>query len=397
MINMLRKTTSAVISGIIFASCLTLSAQNHALAQNMWGSTTAASTSNGWGWEWNGGGSWPGAGVSNRWMLGVEGANTNLGVSVNRVAAGSAAARAGIAPGDLIVGVGSSRVGSVGERVLDLSDQVNRNADSRGRVEVLVQSRRTMQLSSLFIQLNSATQSAITGQLILPANVRVPPDAVVTVQLDNVSRPHYAVRNGHYSFRPPALTQGAISFTLNYDRSYVFDTDTYQLSAYMTSRGRTVYVTQSPVLVLTRGNPSSVRIPLVPASGIAVASATNVNGANNNVYTTSYTSYDRISQSVTASYRKYLERQPSALELAAWHQVPDVENRLRRLPLELMASQEYFDRVGDNNSVWIQKVFTEIVGRQPTALEFDQWMRRLAELRYSRMQVLTQMQSMSGK
>ena len=58
-----------------------------------------------------------------------------------------------------------------------------------------------------------------------------------------------------------------------------------------------------------------------------------------------------------------------------------------------MASQEYFDRVGDNNSVWIRKVFGEVIGRTPSALEFDQWMRRFADVRYSRMEVLKQMKS----
>lgn len=86
---------------------------------------------------------------------------------------------------------------------------------------------------------------------------------------------------------------------------------------------------------------------------------------------------------------------PSSLELAAWHQVPDVEFRLSRLPQELMASQEYFDRVGDNNSVWIRQVFGEVIGHTPTALEFDQWMRRFADVRYSRMEVLKQMQSVA--
>jgi len=83
------------------------------------------------------------------------------------------------------------------------------------------------------------------------------------------------------------------------------------------------------------------------------------------------------------------------MELAAWHQVPDVEFRLTRLPLELMASQEYFDRVGDNNLVWTRQVFGEIIGHTPAAVELDQWMRRFAELRYSRTEVLNQMQSVA--
>jgi len=307
------------------------------------------------------------------------------------VTPGSAAARAGIMPRDIIVSVGGNRVGRVGHRIFDLREQLVMQAGQRGQVNLLVQNNRTMRLSATTVQLDSQSQTGLTGTLLLPNNARLPSDALITVRLENVSRPHYVVRNGEYTFRPSTYPNGTVGFTLNYDPNYVFPNDTYRVSAYVTSRRRTLFVTDRPEFVLTRGNPMQVRMQLVPASGFSAATVSNTN--NGNVYTVGYTNYDSISQRVTAAYERYLDRQPSSLELAAWHQVPDVEFRLTRLPHELMASQEYFDRVGDNSSVWVRKVFGEVFGSTPTALEFDQWMRRFANLGYSRMEVLNQMQS----
>ena len=63
------------------------------------------------------------------------------------------------------------------------------------------------------------------------------------------------------------------------------------------------------------------------------------------------------------------------------------------MPLELMAAQEYFDLAGNNNLVWLEKVFQEIVKKRPSQIELDQWMRRYADLRYSRTELLRQLNS----
>lgn len=374
--------------------CLSIQDGSLSPAQGLWNDGQGfASASSSWNPGWGGGNWWGSPGAGNQWQLGVEGANSDVGVMVNRVSAGSPAARAGIAPRDVIVCVGGTRVGRVGSQVFDLGTQLARQAGARGQVELLVQNSRTAQLVSMIVQLENVSQAGLTGTLLLPGNAPLPADALVTVQLENISRPHYVVRNGQSTFRPAPYAGGAIEFTLNYDRSYIDPNDTYRLSAYVTSRGQTLYVPARPEYVVTRGNPTRIQMQLVPAAGIAATSATNQSGSN--VYMAGYTNYDLITQRVTQAYQRYLDRQPSSLELAAWHQVPDVEFRLSRLPHELMASQEYFDRVGDNNSVWIRQVFGEVVGRTPTALEFDQWIRRFADVRYSRMELLKQLQSVT--
>ncbi|TWU10034.1 hypothetical protein Poly21_53670 [Allorhodopirellula heiligendammensis] len=85
------------------------------------------------------------------------------------------------------------------------------------------------------------------------------------------------------------------------------------------------------------------------------------------------------------------------MEIAAWQAVPDPDFRLRRLPIELMATQEYFDRCGNNNVAWLERVFTEVIGHVPSAYEQEQWMARYAEVRYSRTEVLNQMSIVAGR
>ncbi len=366
--------------------------QNFTQSQDFWSgndpyTTGYSSSETTWGNE-----RWLGSsGTDQEWRLGIEGANTQTGVVVKQVAPNSAAARAGINRMDVIVCVAGDQIGIVGGKVFDLKEELNDHADSRGGVELLIQDSRSGRLKALRVQLDDE-QPGLTGTVVIPAG-RLPANSVVTVQLTNTSRPQYVVRNGEYSFRPPAYSSGPIPFTLNFDPNYVFPNDTYEVRAYVTSAGRTVYDTRQPQYVLTRGNPKSVQLRLTPVSYGSYSGGVN---ANNGVLLTSgYANYDVVSQRVTSAYQRYLGRNPSAMELAAWHQVPDIDYRLSRLPLELMGSQEYFDRVGDNNLVWTRQVFGEIIGHTPAALELDQWMRRFADLRYSRTEVLNQMQSVA--
>jgi len=363
-----------------------------AVGQDLWQgnpSYVSASNSGQLGWGDN---RWLGSSGTNRqWQMGVDGTNTDAGVMVNQVRPNSPAFRAGISPRDRIVTVGGNQVGRVGGRIFDLSEQINHHATPDGSVDLLVYDGQSMQLRPVRVSL-ADRQAGLSGTLFL-SDQNLPSNAVITVQLENASRPHYVIRNGEYSFRAPAYTNGPIPFTLNFDPNYIFPTDEYRVRAFVTSGGRTIYDTRQPVPVLTRGNPSTVQLTLTPTAYQAV-SADGGYGSGS-VITAGYPNYDAISRRVTEGYQRYLGRNPTSMELAAWHQIPDVEFRLSRLPLELMASQEYFDRVGNNNAVWIRKTFGEIIGRTPSALEFDQWMRRLADVRYSRMEVLNQMQSVA--
>ena len=307
---------------------------------------------------------------------------------VQEVQRGSAADRARIEVGDVIVSVAGYQVGLVEDRLYQLSEEINRRASETGAVTLLIQDHRSYGLASVRIQLDQGQQS-LSGELTFDRRIRLPSDATVTVSIENVSRPFYQVHHGTISFRP-TTTSNSIPFEISYDPAYVDSQDVYQVRATVTSGGRTIMHTTVPQRVLTRGNPSQVRLTLQSIEQLA-------SSGGGGVVTAGYPNYNQIDDQLVAMYRRYLKRDPGILELAALRNFPNIENRLDSIPIELMAAQEYFDAAGNNNRVWLAKVFQEIVGRPADLSEQEQWMQRYAELRFSRTELLRQLYSQVGK
>jgi uncharacterized lipoprotein YbaY len=314
-----------------------------------------------------------------RWRLGVTGDNLSTGVLVRQVSSGSSAARARIEPGDLIVNVGGFQVGMVDGRLYDLAEEINRRADTSGLVTLIVQDHNTGQLASVPIQLDNH-DSRLTGGLTYRERSPLPIDAIVTVQIENVTRPYYAVRNGTTQFRP--VPGANIPFEIAYDASYINAQDTYQVRATISSGGRTIMETPQPQRVLTGGAPNKVQLVLAP-----------VLGQGGGVITAGYPNYNSIDDRLTAMYRKFLNRDPLPLELAGLRLVPGIDSRLETMPLDIMAGQEYYDMAGNNNAVWLERVFSQIVKRPPSQSELQQWLQRYAQLGNSRTDLLRQLYS----
>jgi uncharacterized lipoprotein YbaY len=356
-------------------------------SSNGWPDGASGEATNGFN-AW-GSGSWLGtSGVRKDWRLGVTGDNTDVGVSVRQVAPNSAAARAGINVGDIIVCVAYTQVGRAGNQVVDLGEQLNRNADAFGRVRLLVMDRRLAQLRSMQVQLDNG-KAGLTGNVLIQGGA-LSSNSIVTIELENATRPYFVVGGGRQSFRVPGYGQSSIPFSLNYDARYIAETDSYRVKATVTNNGVITHVSAQQPFVLTRGYPNTVQLTMIPNSGFA----TNL---PSNVVTAGYPNYVDGIQAVTAAYERYLGRAPSSVELAVWQQMPDMQYRLADLPNQMMGSQEYFDRVGNSNLVWLERVFAEILGRNATQAELDQWMRRFAELGYSRTELLRQLKQASGR
>ncbi len=323
--------------------------------------------------------------AAREWHLGIDGRNTAAGVTVFSVNPGSAAGRAGIQQGDTIVNVNGFQVGLVNGRLYDLSEELARRADQYGRVELLVQSARSLRLNSMSLQLDRRSES-LQGELVY-SGPSLPSNALVTVELRNVSRPYYEVRNGRSVFR--VNTTRDIPFQIAYDPSYINPQDVYEVRATVTLGGRTIMDSVRPQRVITLGNPSTVRLQLQEVGGYGGGGL--VSAAVGSEVTAGYGSFGAFDDQVVQLYRRYLNRQPTYLELAAIRSTPGIADRLEALALELMAAQEYFDAAGNNNNVWLDAVFREIVKRPPTQRELAEWMRRFESLRYSRTELLRQL------
>jgi C-terminal processing protease CtpA/Prc len=93
--------------------------------------------------------------VMPRRRLGVFAYNTETGVVVTRVLPGTPASYVGLERGDRIVSVAGQQVGFVDERVYYLGEELQRRADSGGRVLLLVQNVRNSRLLNIEVWLDS--------------------------------------------------------------------------------------------------------------------------------------------------------------------------------------------------------------------------------------------------
>lgn len=355
------------------------------VATGQWGDRSFENSGNAdWERRWDSHGGWVNSGSYDRdWHLGVIGTNIDVGVVVQSLESNSPATQAGIRRGDIIVCVGHDRIGRVGNQIYDLDEEIDRHADSAGRVQLLVQPGGTGPLRNINVQLANRP-SGLRGRLLIEG-ISLPTDATVTLRLENVTRPNYQVRNGEYTFRPSSYNRREIPFQLSFDPAYISQSDNYRLQAYVVSRGRTIMVAEQAPLVLTRGNPSVVDVRLRPTTYYDQTYGRPTQYTGTMIPVTDYR------DEIIKAYREYLDRYPTNVELAAWQQSSEIDWGSGRLPIELLATQEYYNRAGGNDRAWIDRSFTAIVGRPPTSSELTNWLRRFGEVRYSRTELLRQL------
>lgn len=330
------------------------------------------------------GGNWFGTTLvpTQDWKLGVLSDNLDTGVFVRQVAPNSAAARANLEVNDVIVAVAGQQVGVVDGRIVDLATELKRRADSAGNVSLLVQDSRTGRLASIRVQLDG-NQSMLRGQVVIRDRSQLPADAQVIVSIENLSRPFYVVRNGETTVY--ANGRATVPFEIAYDPAYIDSNDAYQVRARVTSGGRVVQDTVQPVRVFGNHPTDNVQI------AVAAIQPSNVASTGSPVFTAGYGSNDALINQYRQMYRKYLGRDPNDIELVALLMSPTQTTDPESMAVSLMASQQYYDAVGNNNTAWMTQVFQQIIGRPPTTQERDQWLKYFSDLRGSRVEVLRQL------
>ncbi|HMP70803.1 MAG TPA: YbaY family lipoprotein, partial [Pirellulaceae bacterium] len=322
---------------------------------------------------------------SKAWRLGdVNLQNTNPGVRVLDIDPNSTASRSGLRKGDMIITVGGSQVGFVEGRLYDLAEEANRRATSQGRVAMLVQDGNNGRLGNVNVQLESS-QALLTGTIVGLDRLNMPPNATISIEIVNASRPHFAVRNGHVVLNPGG--KATIPFTIAYDPAYVYAQDVYHVKSQVSVGSEPIYYSQDNYRVITQGNPSTVQLQFVSMTNVARVRYAN----SNQSLPVADRDFDTISRLISTHYQRYLRREPNYLEVAALWSEPDIKSRLDSLPVDLMATQEYYDASGNNVGSWVSRVFEEVVGRRPSVAELQQWQQRLADLRYSRTTMLSQL------
>lgn len=311
--------------------------------------------------------------VPNRkdWKLGVYVTNTDIGAVVTNVAPGSAGQQAGLEPNDTIVAVGTSRIGNFDGRIVELADEIRRNADPMGRVSLLVMDSRQRQLRSLPITMN-ATTTAMVGTVMTRDRSPLPYGATLTVQLQNVSQPFYEIAGAKSITRADGA--GPFAFELNLDPRYLDARYQYQLNAAISVNNQVVYSLAQPVpvdigrfgqsisLVLERAGNISYGGIGTPASPGSVVNVGYAGSLDNNA--------------MQQLFLQLLGRAPSAREVLAWQSYLQSGNSIDDLKVKLLSSNQFRERF-PSDAAYVQQLIVSVSNRQPNQTELAFWMGRL--------------------
>lgn len=114
----------------------------------------------------------------------------------------------------------------------------------------------------------SAQSPAVTGAVTYLQRSALPPDAVVTVRLSDVSKADAPAEVISEQTIPAEGKQVPFPYTLPYDPAKIVESHTYAVSARIESGGMLLFISTTSYPVITRGNPSeNVEIVVQPVTG----------------------------------------------------------------------------------------------------------------------------------
>ena len=105
-------------------------------------------------------------------------------------------------------------------------------------------------------------KDSVTGTLAYRERIALPPDAVVHVQLLDVSRQDVAAMVIDSVTIRPNGRQVPLPFTLHYDTARIQDNATYAVQARISANGQLLFRNDVSYPVITRGNPKQVQMQL---------------------------------------------------------------------------------------------------------------------------------------
>lgn len=195
-----------------------------------------------------------------RWKLGIEGEDYDVGVRVTEVYRPTPASRAGLEVNDLILTVNGYQVGFVNGQLFDVGEELQKRADARGYVNLLIWNYRDRTLVNRTVHLERSLApnppsrlSTIVGEVTYRERVALPANSVVEVRLlDITDNPRFPRVLSDEIIENPRNVP--VSFRLNFDGDQIDQRRSYAVEAQIWSRGRLEWSTTTPVPVITRGN-----------------------------------------------------------------------------------------------------------------------------------------------
>lgn len=294
---------------------------------------------------------------ANSWRLGVAIENLETGVKLTDVERGMPADRAGLKRDDVIISVGGYQVGYVDGGLFDLGDELRRRADAQGRVTFLTFDARNRQLRSMPVTLMPQNQTVgVRGQVLCKERVSFSSRAVLTVRLRDVTFPTWQnITVGQQEIPNPP--NPPIQFAIDFDPSSIYADHKYAVDAWLVDGNQVIVQTSAPIPVSPTTNKTPLQVTLVKPT--ASSPPTNY--------------YAAQLQQVNQWYRQYLMRDATTQELAAWQAHLQAGRSAQDVQAYLLSSSEYYDRVGNQPSRYLNELYRNLFGRAPTAAELAQF------------------------
>lgn len=288
----------------------------------------------------------PGGQPSGTYKLGITPRNTDTGVQILQVAAGSVAQRSGLEPNDMIVNVAGYQVGLVAGRLYDIGDELAKRVDSRGNVSLLVRNSRDGKLINVPVQFTSSLWS-ISGEIAAADRGNPGPNAVVTVRLLDITRPQWTT-NAIAEVSFSAQGRWPLAYRMDFDPSLLQSGHQYAMEAKLVERG--LILMQTIPVAKINLNTSTTRSNLKLIS-------TGIRPTGNSL---------SPSAQITQWYQQYLGRPASPREISVWESDLKSGGSLQKVQASLLSSSEFYDQQNDNPERFVNEVYTAVEGTPPS-------------------------------
>jgi hypothetical protein len=319
----------------------------------------------------------PGQRPPTNFRLGIYSRNTDTGVLVTSVNAGSVAQQSGIEGQDIIVAVNGYQVGIINGRTYDIADELARRVDAQGRAILLVRNHRDGRLVNIPVQFyGNVPGMAVSVYASANTANRPPaqPGLMLMARVIDTSFPQWQnVSLGETQV--PLTGRWPIDFQIDLDPSQLRPNHRYALDVKVVQRGNTVLQMNSPAAIsFANGNPR-VAVTLVPPQGPAPG---GVPPAFSN----------RPIDQVGLWYEQLAGRPMNDRESQVWQRELAKGKSLDEIYATILASSEYYDRFRGNMDLYINEIYRNLFGRAATPSEIVAMRTRLSQPAEQRIPVI---------
>jgi uncharacterized lipoprotein YbaY len=329
-------------------------------------------------------GSVAGAGVANPrylpppvapqgYRLGVQVRNTDTGVELVSIQSNSVAQRAGLEAGDIIINVAGYQVGYVGDRLYDVGEEIARRVQGNGQVALLVRNRRDGRLLNIPVYFGGTVASrAVTGRLLLKEATAIPPTAVVTVRLMDITQPQW---------RDVVIGQTQLPAAGGFPRPFRLELPAlsaghrYAVDARVENFGQLLLHSPSPVPLATVDRDQVVDL-ILTARGLG---GTTTPGG--------LAPRDQIVQWI----QSYLGRSPRLLEVEFWLADLNRGKNLKNIQAGILSSTELWERQRRNRDLYIAEVHRLLTGAKPSPGQLNDLRNRYERVRGVRLKFVEEL------